>query len=80
MAVKSAPPTLDQLANNGLRFSSFYTTASCAPTRAMLLTGVDSHRAGVANISEALTPEQAPLAVLSRHPQSQCHHDREALE
>ena len=52
-------PNLDQLANNGLRFSSFYTTASCAPTRAMLLTGVDSHRAGVANISEALTPEQA---------------------
>ena len=51
-------PNLDQLANNGLRFSSFYTTASCAPTRAMLLTGVDSHRAGVANISEALTPEQ----------------------
>ena len=52
-------PNLDQLANNGLRFSSFYTTASCAPTRAMLLTGVDSHRSGVANISEALTPEQA---------------------
>ena len=52
-------PNLDQLANNGLRFSSLYTTASCEPNRAMLLTGVDSHRAGVANISEALTPEQA---------------------
>lgn len=52
-------PNLDHLARNGLRFSNFHTTASCAPTRAMLLTGVDSHRAGVANISEALTPEQA---------------------
>jgi arylsulfatase/uncharacterized sulfatase len=52
-------PNLDQLAQNGLRFSNFHTTASCAPTRAMLLTGVDSHRTGVANIKEALTPEQA---------------------
>ena len=52
-------PNLDQLAQNGLRFSNFHATASCAPTRAMLLTGVDSHRTGVANIKEALTPEQA---------------------
>jgi arylsulfatase/uncharacterized sulfatase len=52
-------PNLDQLAQQGLRFSRYYTSASCAPTRAMLLTGVDSHRAGVANIAEALTPEQS---------------------
>ncbi|MFT4998019.1 MAG: arylsulfatase A-like enzyme, partial [Flavobacteriales bacterium] len=52
-------PNLDQLAQQGLRFSNYYTSASCAPTRAMLLTGVDSHRTGVANIAEALTPEQA---------------------
>ncbi|CAH0990664.1 Arylsulfatase [Sinobacterium norvegicum] len=52
-------PNLDELAQQGLRFSRYYTTASCAPTRAMLLTGVDSHRAGVANIAEALTPEQS---------------------
>jgi arylsulfatase/uncharacterized sulfatase len=52
-------PNLDQLAQQGLRFSRYYTSASCAPTRAMLLTGVDSHRAGVANIAEALTAEQS---------------------
>ncbi|MFB1034184.1 MAG: sulfatase-like hydrolase/transferase, partial [Sinobacterium sp.] len=52
-------PNLDQLAQQGLRFSNYYTSASCAPTRAMLLTGVDSHRTGVANIAEALTSEQA---------------------
>ena len=52
-------PNLDQLAQEGLRFSNYYTSASCAPTRAMLLTGVDSHRAGVANIAEALTSEQS---------------------
>ncbi len=43
----------------GIRFSNYHTSASCAPSRAMLLTGVDSHRAGVANIPEAIPPEQA---------------------
>jgi len=52
-------PNLDQLAQQGLRFSNYHTSASCAPTRAMLLTGVDSHRTGVANIAEALTDTQA---------------------
>lgn len=52
-------PTLTALAEQGLIFSNYHTAPSCAPTRAMLLTGVDSHRAGVANIAEALTPEQA---------------------
>ena len=52
-------PNLNQLAQEGLRFSNYHTTASCAPTRAMLLTGVDSHRTGVANIAEALTPAQS---------------------
>ena len=52
-------PNLDQLANEGLRFSNYHTSASCAPTRAMLLSGVDSHRAGVANIAEAKTESQA---------------------
>jgi arylsulfatase/uncharacterized sulfatase len=52
-------PTLSALAENGLRFTNYHTAASCAPTRAMLLTGVDSHRNGVPNIPEALPPEQA---------------------
>lgn len=52
-------PNLDELAQKGIRFSNYHTAASCAPTRAMLLSGVDSHRAGVANIEEALTPAQS---------------------
>ena len=52
-------PNLDQLASEGLSFSNYHTSASCAPTRAMLLSGVDSHRAGVANIAEAKTESQA---------------------
>jgi len=51
-------PNIDQLASEGVRFSNYHTSASCAPTRAMLLTGVDSHRAGVANIAESMPPEQ----------------------
>jgi arylsulfatase A-like enzyme len=34
-----ATPNLDQLANNGLRFTQFYNTARCWPTRGALLTG-----------------------------------------
>ncbi|MDR3724384.1 MAG: arylsulfatase [Terracidiphilus sp.] len=35
-------PTFDALANNGLRYTNFHTTAICAPTRAALLTGRNS--------------------------------------
>lgn len=36
-------PVLDNLANNGLRYTNFHTTAICAPTRSALLTGRNSH-------------------------------------
>lgn len=36
-------PALDSLANNGLRYTNFHTTAICSPTRAALLTGRNSH-------------------------------------
>lgn len=52
-------PNLDRLARAGLRFSSFYTTPTCSPTRAMLLTGVDSHKAGMGNMAEDVAPNQA---------------------
>ena len=40
-------PNLDNLAQNGVRFSRFHTAPMCAPSRAMLLTGNDNHIAGV---------------------------------
>ena len=52
-------PTLSALADNGILFTNYHTAASCAPTRGMLLTGVDSHRNGVPNIPETIPPEQA---------------------
>jgi arylsulfatase/uncharacterized sulfatase len=60
-----ATPTITALAEEGVRFTSYHTAASCAPSRAMLLTGVDSHRAGVPNIPEMLPPEHSER---SRHP------------
>ncbi|MDO8410153.1 MAG: arylsulfatase [Phenylobacterium sp.] len=52
-----ATPTIDALAARGVRFSNFHATPMCAPSRAMLMTGVDSHNAGVANL-----PESTPRA------------------
>ncbi|WP_231615809.1 arylsulfatase [Novipirellula artificiosorum] len=40
-------PNLDALATNGVRFSQFYNTGRCCPTRASLLTGLYSHQAGI---------------------------------
>ena len=51
-------PTLSQLANQGIKFTNYHTAANCAPARAMLLTGVSSHLAGVPNIPEMLSPAQ----------------------
>ena len=40
-------PTLDALATNGIRYTQFYNTSRCCPTRAALLTGLYSHQAGI---------------------------------
>ncbi|MDE0571414.1 MAG: sulfatase-like hydrolase/transferase [Verrucomicrobiales bacterium] len=40
-------PRLNKLAGNGLRFTQFYNTARCCPTRASLLSGLYPHQAGV---------------------------------
>src|SRR2546423_4217553 len=44
-------PNLDALAANGLRFTQFYNTARCCPTRAALLTGLYSHQAGMGHMT-----------------------------
>ncbi len=45
-------PVLDGLAANGLRFTQFYNTARCCPTRASLITGLYQHQAGVGHMME----------------------------
>src|ERR1041384_7815109 len=46
-----ATPNLDRLAAGGLRFTQFYNTGRCCPTRASLLTGLYSHQAGVGHMT-----------------------------
>ncbi|CAN5422823.1 arylsulfatase [soil metagenome] len=45
-------PHLDRLAAGGLRFSQFYNTGRCCPTRASLLTGLYPHQAGVGHMTD----------------------------
>ena len=45
-----ATPNLDALATKGLRFTQFYNTARCCPTRASLLTGLYPHQAGIGHM------------------------------
>lgn len=47
-------PNLDAMAARGMRFANFHVAASCAPTRSMLMTGVDNHRNGVGNMPETI--------------------------
>jgi arylsulfatase A-like enzyme len=51
-------PNIDALAMDGVRFTQFYTHASCSPTRSMLLSGVDTHINGLGNMNEWTAPNQ----------------------
>jgi len=69
-------PTVEQLANEGLRYNEFHTTALCSPTRAALLSGRNHHMNNMGSITETATafPGQtgqrpnsvAPLAEMLR--------------
>ncbi|MBN1198959.1 MAG: arylsulfatase [Bacteroidales bacterium] len=48
-------PTLDKLANEGLRYTRFHTTSLCAPTRVALLTGYNHHSNNMGSITETTT-------------------------
>ena len=45
-------PTVDRVANAGLRYNQFHTTALCSPTRAALLTGRNHHAVHMGGITE----------------------------
>ncbi len=48
-------PTVERLANQGLRYNQFHTTALCSPTRAALLTGRNHHMNNMGSITETAT-------------------------
>ena len=51
-------PNLDALAFSGLRLSNFHMAPTCAPSRAMLLTGADNHIAGLGTQENLVTERQ----------------------
>ena len=55
-------PNIQNLADQGVRFTNYRTSPLCAPSRAMLLTGIDNHLTGIATIPEVLprSHENAP--------------------
>jgi len=59
--------TIDQLASTGTLFTQYRTSPMCAPSRAMLLTGADSHLTGMATIPEMLPEEQIGKPGYSMH-------------
>ncbi|MCP4250244.1 MAG: sulfatase-like hydrolase/transferase, partial [bacterium] len=68
-------PNLDRLASGGVRFTRFYVTPRCSPTRAALLTGRYPHEVGIGHLNERwgrpgyrgeLAPDVATLAEVLR--------------
>ena len=51
-------PNIDRIAREGARLTNFHAYTACSPSRAMLLTGVDSHRAGFGTMAGDETPQQ----------------------
>ncbi|MCA9205820.1 MAG: sulfatase-like hydrolase/transferase, partial [Planctomycetales bacterium] len=49
-------PNLDALAASGVRFTQFYNTGRCSPTRASLLTGHYPHQAGMGHLDNRVIP------------------------
>ncbi|MDT0596464.1 arylsulfatase [Glaciecola petra] len=50
-------PNIDSLANKGLKFSQFNTSPLCGPSRAMLMTGMNSHSMGMSTLVEVISPD-----------------------
>ena len=49
-------PVLDNLAQQGVRYTDFCVSPTCSVTRSMLLTGTDNHIAGLGNMGELRAP------------------------
>ena len=60
-----ATPHLDELAKTGTRLTGFHTASACSPTRAMLLSGTDSHLAGLGQMYHNIhaTPESKKVRI-----------------
>lgn len=58
-------PVLDEIARSGIRFTQFYNSPRCSPTRASLLTGLHPHQGGSTS-SPVMTGPTAARVILPR--------------
>ena len=68
-------PNINKLADEGVRFTQFYNTARCSPSRAALLTGLYPHQAGMGFLENLVVPgskgtKAASATIASRWPRS----------
>ena len=56
LVARCRPPNLDRLAERGLRYNQFHTTAICSPARAALLTGRNHHAVGLGTLVDVPSP------------------------
>ena len=61
-------PTLSRIANQGISYNAFHTTAICSPTRAALLTGRNHQRVGSGTIAERAVDWDGYTGVIPRRP------------
>lgn len=54
-------PNLDELARSGVQMVNFYSSLTCSPSRAMLMSGADNHLIGLGNMDETLADNQIGL-------------------
>jgi arylsulfatase A-like enzyme len=59
-------PTMDRIANSGLRYNNMHSTALCSPTRAALITGRNHHSVGFGVISEQSTGFPGYNSIISK--------------
>src|SRR5262245_38228091 len=59
-------PALDRIAQNGLRYTNFHSTALCSPTRAALITGRNHHSAGYGVVAEQATGYPGYDSIITR--------------
>ena len=59
-------PTLSRIANEGISYNAFHTTAICSPTRAALLTGRNHQRVGSGTIAERAVDWDGYTGVIPR--------------
>ena len=60
-------PSLDRLAEHGIVLTRFYSSMTCSPSRAMLLSGLDNHRSGLGSMAEFTAANQRDVPGYEGH-------------